>query len=89
MEQELIRQLRKYEGLWEEIKKKRSCSIKPADNSVGLFNRIKAAVIKEKCNDIAFKFGLDDKSSKLEIERSKNGNIITFKLKVGVGVEDI
>ena len=79
---------RMYEKLWIEIKSKRKCSIKPADSSDVLFKRIKNAVIKEKCNDIAFKFGLDDKRSKLEVVRTESG-IITFRLTTSIGMEDV
>lgn len=82
---------RLYQPLWAEIKKKKTCSIKPANTSVALFKRIRAAVIKEKCYDIAFKFELDqnEQRAKLEIERSLAGDIITFKLKIGIGLESI
>jgi hypothetical protein len=79
---------RTYEKLWHEIKTKRKCSIKPANSSDVLFNRIKNAVIKEKCRDLAFKFGLDDKRSKLEIVRTESG-IITFRLTTSIGYEDV
>lgn len=82
------KQVKMYEKLWQEIKTKGKCSIKPANNSDVLFKRIKNAVIKRKCNDIAFKFGLDDKRSKLEIVRAESG-IITFRLTTSVGMEDI
>lgn len=89
MKKEQKKPKRFYEDLWYEIKTKRRCSIKPANPSDALYKRIKNAVIKEKCNDIAFKFGLDDKRSKLEIERSTNGSIITFRLTTSIGMEDV
>lgn len=76
-----------YQQLWEEIKKKKKCSIQLAVDSDALFKRVKNAVIKQKCNDLAFKFGLEDKRAKLEIDRK--GSIMTFKLVVGIGQEDI
>lgn len=88
MSKEEVRQPRKYELLWQEIKKKGKVTVKPASTSDALFKRIRAAVIKEKCNDLAFKFEKDDRSTILEVNRTPSG-LITFVLKTGLGVEDI
>jgi hypothetical protein len=85
---EVTRPKRKYQTLWEEIKLKGVCVIRPANTTPQLFKCIKKAVIKEKDLDLAYKFEMDDRRTKLEIERSDSG-IITFRLKKGIGLEDV
>jgi hypothetical protein len=82
-------EFRKYERIWIEIKKHGYCKIKPASLSLALFARIKKAVIKEKYNDLSFKFEQDDRRVKLEVTRDSTTGIISFKLHKGLGMEDV
>ena len=80
--------MRKYEPIWLEIKKRGSCKIKPASPNVLLYQRIKQAVMKEKCADITFKVEMDDRRLKLEILRREDGTIV-FTLLKSIGATDL
>lgn len=88
MNREPVRPVRKYAGIWLQVKKYGECNVKLAVNSDVLFRQVRNGVVKEKCKDIAYKFEMDDRRLKLVIERTANG-FVTFKLIKSIGMEDV
>lgn len=89
MTQATKQEAKTYEDLWHEIKKKGKCSIQLAAASDVLFRRVRNAVVKRKCNDIAFKFELDQNEQRAKLLIERKGSIVTFRLQLTIGLESV
>lgn len=89
MTQATKQEAKTYEDLWHEIKTKKTCSIKLAAASDVLFRRVRNAVVKRKCNDIAFKFELDQNEQRAKLLIERKGSIVTFRLQLTIGLESV
>lgn len=79
---------RKYQEIWERIKRKGACSIECHPKMV---NRVKKAVIKEKTNDNGFKVINDNDSYRLNIliePLDATKSRIEFRLRAKFGLFD-
>lgn len=78
--------MRKYQPIWEQIKQKGSCKVavpKP------LHRRVIRGVIKEKDEDIAFKFLAAEKWAWNKLQYEIQGSQITFVLTHSLTLEDL
>lgn len=77
---------RKYQQIWERIKDKSACSIQVHPK---LAARVKKGVIKEKSNDLGFKVLNDNDYCFLKISYDKEKQVMKFKLKQRIGIEEV
>ena len=78
--------MRKYQGIWERIKKNKTCSVS-APRAV--HRRIIKAVVKEKDKDLVFKLECSERHTRAILFSSRNGLVITFTLRVALADGDI
>lgn len=77
---------RKYQEIWERIKEHGRCELavsKPYQP------RVKKAVIKEKDNDVGYKFLLGEQYKKATLEITTQGSKMIFRLTTSLGLGDI
>jgi hypothetical protein len=77
---------RKYQPIWEALKSKRKCTIaapKP------LHKRIIKAVVKEKYQDLGYRFELEELEKSARISYTQKESMLEFKLTLSVGTGDI
>ena len=77
---------RQYEPIWDQLKVQGKCRIAAPQP---LHKRIIKAVVKEKYNDVGYKFLLSETGKTARLSYSRKNSEITFKLTVTVGVDDI
>jgi len=78
--------VRKYEPIWMELKKKHQVRIQIPRP---LHKRLIKAVIKEKYNDVVFKFELGERGKAAKLSYIQQGVVIVFQLKISLGLEDL
>jgi hypothetical protein len=79
--------MRKYEAIWEELKRAGRCEIRAHPK---MQPRVKKAVIKEKYNDIAYKVLLDEKEATIEtFVKEEDEELMVFVLHQTITVEDL
>lgn len=77
---------RKYEPIWEQLKKKHKCTITAP---IKMHKRIMTAVVKEKYQDIGFKYELQELGKVARISKSAKGSMLTFTLELSIGIGDL
>lgn len=78
--------MRAYEPIWIKLKKDKKVSLTAPPKS---HKRIIKAVLKEKYNDITFRFECSQLSKRARIAHSIKGSVITFMLKFTIGMDDL
>ena len=80
----VIADWRKYQAIWEALKKEGSCVVTAAPP---FHPRIIKAVIKEKYNDLGYKLLLEEAGIPwARISYSRQNSLIRFKLSKGIGL---
>jgi hypothetical protein len=78
--------VRKYQPIWNQLKAENKVSVRVPRP---LHPRLIKAVIKEKYNDIEYKFMLGERGKTAKLSYYVQGVVITFQLKQTLGVEDL
>ena len=78
--------MRKYQQIWERLKQKQEAYITAPEE---VHASIKKAVIKEKYQDINFKFECSQLSKRAKLIIQIKGTIIKFTLHYSIGVDDL
>ncbi len=77
---------RKYEPIWQDLKTKHRCTIAAP---LKMHRRIMTAVVKEKYQDLGYKYLLQEQGKRARITKSNKGSMLTFTLELSIGIEDI